>query len=97
MSKLRWTMVMALIGLCLSITPVWAAEYSQMTTEELSRLRATLYNASQEERAAFEKEWEKRVRQMTREEREKFDGPPANIPARDISAMQYGQGVPSVK
>ena len=58
MNKLRWTMVMVLAGLCLSIAPVWAAEYSQMTTDELSHLRATLYNASPEERAAFEKDWE---------------------------------------
>lgn len=91
MNKLRWTMVMALTGLCLSITPVWAAEYSKMTTEELSHLRATLYNASQEVRAAFEKEWEKRVRQMTREEREKFVGPSAGIAARDTSNLQYGR------
>lgn len=49
-----------------------AADYSSMSTEELSALRGTLYNATQEERNAFQTEWLSRVEKMTPEERETY-------------------------
>lgn len=90
MSKLMRTMGMALIGLCLSVTQILAADYASMSTEELAALRGTMQNASQQEHAAFQQEWQNRVRQMTEEERRKYLGPPANAP-RDGSGMQSGQ------
>jgi len=48
--------------------------YSALSTEELARLRSTLQNEPQEERAAFIKEWQKRVEAMTPEERAKYIG-----------------------
>ena len=93
MSKLMRTMGMALIGLCLCVVPVLAAGYADMTTEELATLRGTMRNASQQEHAAFQQEWQNRVRQMTEEERRKYLGPPANAP-RDGSGMQSGQESP---
>jgi uncharacterized membrane protein YgcG len=84
---------MALLGLCLSVAPVLAADYASMSTEELAVLRGTMRNASQEEHAAFQQEWRNRVRQMTEAERSKYLRPPANAP-RDGSGMQSGQGGP---
>lgn len=49
-----------------------AADYSSMTTEELSQLRGTLQTASQEERDAFRSEWLERVQSMTAAERQAY-------------------------
>jgi len=80
----------ALIGLSLIVTPVWAADYSTMTTEELSSLRGTMRETSQEEHTAFQQEWQSRVQMMTPDERQQYKGKPANAP-RDGSGMQYGK------
>jgi hypothetical protein len=81
---------MALLGLSLMATPVLAADYSSMTTEELSSLRGTMRNATQEEHSAFQQEWQSRMQQMTPDERQKYMGRPDNAP-RDGSGMQYGK------
>ena len=81
---------MALIGLSLIVTPVWAADYSSMTTEELSSLRGTMSNATQEEHTAFQQEWQSRAQQMTPDERQQYMGKPANAP-QDGSGNQYGK------
>ena len=52
----------------------FCAEYREMTTQELSELRGTMYNASQEERDAFRAEWRKRIDQMTAEEKQQYLG-----------------------
>ena len=52
-----------------------AADYSSMTTEELSQLRGTLQTASQEERDAFRSEWLERVESMTVAERQAYGSP----------------------
>lgn len=49
-----------------------ATDYASMSTEELSALRGTMYNKTQEERNAFRDEWMKRVQEMTQEEREQY-------------------------
>lgn len=51
-----------------------SAEYQSMSTKDLSELRGTMYNASQEERDAFRTEWRKRMDQMTPEEKEQYLG-----------------------
>jgi len=81
---------MALLGLSLMATPVLAADYASMTTEELSSLRGTMQNATQEEHSAWQQEWQRRVQQMTPDERREYMGRPANAP-RDGSGMQYGK------
>lgn len=91
MRKMKRLIAMACMGLGMVITQAWAVDYSSMSTEELAELRGTMRNASQEEHAAFQHEWQNRVRQMTREERQRYLGPPADAP-RDGSGMQYGQG-----
>ena len=81
---------MALIGLSLIATPVWAADYSNLTTEELSNLRGTMRSGSQEEQAAFQNEWQSRQQQMTSDERQQYKGKSANGP-QDGSGNQYGK------
>ena len=63
-------------ALCLLFLPSDAlcTDYQKMTTKELSELRGTMYNASQEDRDAFRAEWTKRLEQMTSEEKEQFLG-----------------------
>lgn len=48
--------------------------FSTLPTGELAALKGTLQNASQEERAAFIKEWQKRVEAMTPEQRQQYTG-----------------------
>ena len=81
---------MALIGLSLIVTPVWAADYSSMTTEELSSLRGTMRETSQEEHTAFQQEWQNRVQQIPADERQQYMGKSANGP-QDGSGNQYGK------
>jgi len=81
---------MVLIGLSLLATPALATDYSSMSTEELSNLRGTMRNTSQEEHSAFQKEWQSRVRQMTMEERQLYMGKPENR-LQEGTGMQYGK------
>lgn len=84
-----------LTGSLLSATLAWAAtDYRAMTTEELAARRGTMQQATQEERNAFQNEWRKRVRQMNREEKQKFLGQPENGP-RDGSGRNSGPGMGS--
>jgi hypothetical protein len=64
-----------------------AADYSQYTTEELENMRGTMQDASREEREAFRTEWQKRVQNMTPDERQKYMGRP------DKSESQWGKGM----
>jgi len=71
-----------------------AADYSSMTTEELSRLRGTMQNATQSERDAFHAEWLERVEQMTPTERQSYMGTgmgPGNGTGRN-AGMGSGNG-----
>ena len=49
-------------------------DFQSMTTEQLSELRGTMFNAPQEERDAFRAEWRNRINQMSPEEKEQFLG-----------------------
>ncbi|MHB1349042.1 MAG: hypothetical protein ACYCYR_04140 [Desulfobulbaceae bacterium] len=91
MLKGKRMLTLALSGLLMSITPLFAADYAAMSTEELAAMRGTMRNAGPEEHAAFQHEWQNRIRQMTQEEQRKYLGPPENAP-RDGSGMQSGQG-----
>lgn len=89
-TRLRLTTILA--GSLLSATLAFAAtDYSAMTTEELAAQRGTLHQATVEERNAFHNEWQKRVQQMSPEERRKALRPPENAP-RDGSGRKLGQG-----
>lgn len=52
----------------------WAANYSTMSTAELSKLRSTMQTASQADRDAFHAEWLRRVELMTPAERQEYMG-----------------------
>lgn len=77
-------------GLFLSSVAL-ATDYSKYSTEELSKMRGTLRNATQEEREAFRAEWQKRMQEMSPEERARYIGPPENAP-RDGEGRKWGHG-----
>ena len=69
----------------------FAADYSQCTTEELANMRGTMQDASEEERDTFRAEWQKRLQEMTREERHKYVGKPDNAQCQSgAGRMQRG-------
>ena len=70
----------------------FAEDYSQYTTEELANMRGTLQDASQEERDAFRAEWQKRLQNMTREERQKYVGRPDNVQCQPGAGRMQGSG-----
>jgi hypothetical protein len=78
-----------------SAISAWAVtDYRSMSTEDLTRLRGTLQNASQEEREAFRTAWREKLQQMAPEDQQKRMGPPANRPANDGTLRQgEGQGM----
>ncbi len=67
-----------------------ATDFSQYSTEELSKMRGTMREATQEEREAFRQEWQKRLKEMSPEERRQYVGPPVNAP-RDGQGYKYRQ------
>ena len=84
------TMQKVLIVLCclfMAGGAAWAVDYSKMSIDELSRLRGTMYNVSQEEWNAFHAEWWKRINQMTPEQRQQYVGPGRG------RGMGYGRGM----
>ncbi len=68
-----------------------ATDYSKNSTEELHRMRGTMKNATQEEREAFRTEWQKRMREMSPEERARYMGPSENAP-RGSWGKGWGHG-----
>jgi hypothetical protein len=67
--------VLAICCLVMVAGTAWAVDYSKMSTEDLSRMRGTLYNANQTEWSAFHAEWQKRLGKMTVEQRQQYMGP----------------------
>ena len=70
-----------ILGLLLMAGAAWCVDYSDKTTEEMNAMRGTMRSAPLEERKAFVAEWQKRLREMSPEERQKYLGRPANAPA----------------
>jgi hypothetical protein len=69
-------MVALASAVLLTAGSILAADYSQYSTEELSKMRGTMQNVSEQERETFRMEWQKRIQNMTQEEREKYMGRP---------------------
>lgn len=67
--------VLAICCLVMVAGTAWAVDYSSMSTEDLSRMRGTLNNSSQEDWTAFHAEWQKRLGEMTVEQRQQYMGP----------------------
>ena len=66
--------VLTSLAVLTMLTVAQAADYQSMSTQELSQLRGTMYDKSQEERDAFRAEWQLRINQMTEEEKESYLG-----------------------
>lgn len=68
------------------------ADYSSMSTDELSQIRGTLQDASQEERDAFRSEWAKRLDSMSPSERAEYaaSGPGKGYGLKDGSGSGGG-------
>ena len=80
-----------LMVLCMLSMPNlgYSADYSSYSTQELAAMRGTLRNASPEERAAFRQEWQKRMQNMTPEERAQYMN---SAPRGRGQGMGYGRG-----
>lgn len=83
---------------CTALPALAVNDYSQYTTEQLSQMRGTMQNNNAAEHEAFRNEWQKRVQNMTQEERQQYFGRPAdsgsnsNWPSRGGG---YGQSMGS--
>ncbi len=73
------------VGVTLCAASAWASDYSGHSTDELAAMRGTMREAAEQDRNKFQKEWQKRVKEMPVEERAKYTGRPEN-------AKQDGQG-----
>ncbi|MEN8142120.1 MAG: hypothetical protein ABFQ82_00815 [Thermodesulfobacteriota bacterium] len=76
----------------LSCLPVFAAGYAEMSTEELAGLRITMQQESREVRAAFQMEWQARVREMSREQKQQYMGRGKALGPQDGTGAQHRKG-----
>lgn len=67
--------VLTVCCLMMAAGAAWAVDYSKISTDELGRMRGTMYNANQTEWNAFHAEWWKRLSKMTPEQRQQYTGP----------------------
>lgn len=74
------------------LTMAQAADYQSMSTQELSQLRGTMYNKSQEERDAFRAEWQSRINKMSEEEKANFLGSGSGRGQGNRSGTGLGDG-----
>lgn len=70
----------------------FAADYSQYTTEELANMRGTLQDASPDDRDAFRAEWQKRLQNMTSEEKQKYIGKSDDEECQPGAGRMQGSG-----
>ncbi len=68
------------------------ADYQSMSTQELSELRGSMYDSTQEERDAFRAEWARRINLMSPEEKEKYLGPGSGRGKGSRSETGLGDG-----
>jgi hypothetical protein len=81
------------LAVAISASVVFAFDYSKYTTDELNKMRGTMQNVTQEERDTFRAEWQKRIQNMTPEERQEYMGRPENAPQRGGYGMGMGKGM----
>jgi len=68
------SVIISLLFLMILPSTGFSKDFQSMTTQQLSELRGTMFNAPQDERDAFRAEWQRRINQMTAEEKEQFLG-----------------------
>ncbi len=88
----RNLIIIIVLGFGLLSGNAFAEDYSQYTTEELAGMRGTLQDASEEERDDFRAEWQKRVQDMTPEERQEYTGRPENARSQPGAGRMQGRG-----
>lgn len=74
------------------LTVAQAADYESMSTRELSQLRGTMYNKSDEERDAFRSVWQQRINRMSEEEKAKYLGSGSGRGQGNRSGTGLGDG-----
>lgn len=74
------------------LTVAQAADYESMSTQELSQLRGTMYNKSDEERDAFRSVWQQRINRMSAEEKAKYLGSGSGRGQGNRSGTGLGDG-----
>ncbi|MFZ5775256.1 MAG: hypothetical protein ACOY3Z_07215 [Thermodesulfobacteriota bacterium] len=76
----------------LPLSSAWpATDYSALNNDELAAKRGTMRNATDAERQAFHEEWQKRIQQMSPDERRQAVTTSDNGP-RDGSGQKGGRG-----
>ena len=78
--------------LFIGITTAQAADYSTMSTQELSELRGTMFNAAKVDQDAFRNEWMKRIQNMSEEEKAQYFKSGSGKGAGNRGGMGLGDG-----
>jgi len=78
MSFKATAIIVLLFFLMVPVFPAMGENFGAYSNEDLASMRGKMRDASAEERAAFRKEWHNRMQSMTFEERQKYNGRPAN-------------------
>lgn len=64
-----------LAGALVALSSAFGADYSLIPTDELAKMREGMKDAPFDEQRAYEREWQRRMYDMTPEEKEKYLGP----------------------
>ena len=89
---LKRGLISATLGVSVLASSAFGVDYSTMPTEELSKIRGAMQNATTEERNAFQQEWQKRIQDMTQEERQEYAGKTKNAGQGNMM-QQRGSGM----
>jgi hypothetical protein len=84
--------VLTTLAVLTMLTVAQAADYESMSTQELSQLRGTMYNKSDEERDAFRSVWQQRINQMSEEEKANYLGSGSGRGQGNRSGTGLGDG-----
>ena len=84
--------VLTTLAVLTMLTVAQAADYESMSTQELSQLRGTMYNKSDEERDAFRSVWQQRINRMSEEEKAKYLGSGSGRGQGNRSGTGLGDG-----
>jgi len=92
MTKLMIIGIVVIAAVTLTAYSAFSADYSKYSTEQLSNMRGTMQTATVKERETFRAEWQKRIQNMTQEERQEYMGNPSKQGTGPGTGMMQKKG-----
>ena len=72
MQRSAKNIISLIIGMTLCATTAWAADYSGFSNDDMANQRGSLRAATEQERNDYHEEWQKRMKEISPEERTQY-------------------------